>query len=75
MAGSAQMFWPHGGRPRLLIGREAENAEILLEPVNHFAAEMDHFSECVLHDKNLRKRGEMGRADMRAIAAIEEAAQ
>jgi predicted dehydrogenase len=53
----------------------AEDAEILLEPVNHFQAEMDHFSECVLHDRETRTPGEMGLADMKIIAAIAEAAK
>ena len=43
--------------------------------MNHFAAEMDHFSECVLSDKDPPTPGEEGLADMRVIAAIEEAAR
>jgi predicted dehydrogenase len=50
-----------------------EDAELVLEPVNHFAAEMDHFSNCILEDKQPNTPGEMGAADMRIIAAIEEA--
>jgi predicted dehydrogenase len=49
------------------------NAEVPLEPVNHFAAEMDHFSKCILNDDAPRTPGEEGLADMRVIAAIEEA--
>jgi predicted dehydrogenase len=44
-----------------------------IEPVNHFAAEMDHFSECALSRKSPRTPGSEGLADMKAIAAIEEA--
>jgi len=55
--------------------KEAENAELLIEQVNHFAAEMDHFSDCVLHGKALRTPGEMGLADLRVVAAIYEAAR
>jgi predicted dehydrogenase len=54
---------------------DARTTKVLLEPVNHFSAEMDHFSDCVLHDKQCRTPGEMGLADMRVIAAIEKAAQ
>jgi len=40
--------------------------------VNHFAAEMDHFSDCILRGKSPRTPGAEGLADMRAIGAIEE---
>lgn len=46
-----------------------------LTPVNHFAAEMDHFSECVLNNTPVRTPGEDGLADMRVIAAIAESAR
>lgn len=52
--------------------KDAENAEVLIEQVNHFAAEMDHFSDCVLNKKALRTPGSMGLADLRVIAAIDE---
>jgi predicted dehydrogenase len=44
-----------------------------LQPINHFTAEMDHFSECVLTGKAPRTPGELGVADLRIIAAIHEA--
>jgi predicted dehydrogenase len=44
-----------------------------LEAVNHFASEMDHFSECILNDTAAKTPGEMGLADMRIIEAIHEA--
>lgn len=53
----------------------AEHAEHLLEQVDHFAAEMDHFSDCILNETTLRTPGEMGLADMRVVAAIDEAAR
>ena len=52
--------------------KAAENKELLIEQVDHFAAEMDHFSDCVLHDKPLRTPGEMGLADMRVLEALYE---
>jgi predicted dehydrogenase len=52
-----------------------QKAELRLNPVNHFAAEMDHFSECILQNKDPLTPGEEGLADMRVIAAIEEAAR
>jgi predicted dehydrogenase len=45
-----------------------------LSPLNHFAAEMDHFSQCILDDKESLTPGEMGLKDMQIIAAIEESA-
>src|SRR5690606_25940089 len=43
--------------------------------VDHFAAEMDDFADCVLDDKPTRVPGEEGRRDQRIMAAIYEAAQ
>jgi predicted dehydrogenase len=51
----------------------AEATEHLVEAVNHFTAEMDHFSDCVLNGTKLRTPGEMGLADMRVMTAIYEA--
>lgn len=53
----------------------AQKTEIHLQPVNHFAAEMDHFAECVISGKDPRTPGEMGLADMRIVTAIHEAAR
>ena len=52
--------------------KDAREKEILIEPVNHFAAEMDHFSECIQNDRQPRTPGEEGLADMRIIAAVSE---
>ncbi|MES2708142.1 MAG: Gfo/Idh/MocA family oxidoreductase [Verrucomicrobiota bacterium] len=49
-----------------------EKADLTIPQVNHFAAEMDHFSECVLHDKEPATPGSMGLADMKIVAAIAE---
>lgn len=48
-------------------------SEHLLTAVNHFAAEMDHFSSCVLDGSDPHTPGEMGLADMRIMAAINQA--
>jgi len=45
-----------------------------LQPVNHFAAEMDHLADCVVNDKTPRTPGEEGLKDMKVMAAIEESA-
>ena len=50
----------------------SQMAEINLEQVNHFAAEIDHFSRCILDGTEPRTPAEMGIADLRIIAALEE---
>jgi predicted dehydrogenase len=49
--------------------------ELKLPAVNHFAAEMDHFAECVLKNKEPRTPGQEGLADVRVIGAIAESAR
>jgi predicted dehydrogenase len=47
--------------------------ELRLREVNQFAAEMDHFSDCILNHREPRTPGGEGLADLRVIRAIEEA--
>jgi predicted dehydrogenase len=47
----------------------------LIRQVNHFAAELDHFSDCILNNCKVRTPGAMGLADMRIIEAIGQAAR
>jgi predicted dehydrogenase len=42
--------------------------------VDHFAAEMDDFADCILNDKQTRVPGEEGRRDLRIMAAIYKSA-
>jgi predicted dehydrogenase len=60
---------------RLYLQTKERITEMKLTPVDHFAAEMDHFSECILAGKESKTPGEEGLADMRVITAIEEAIQ
>jgi predicted dehydrogenase len=60
---------------RLKVSKGGQTSEVRLKEVNHFAAEMDHFSECILDGKDPRTPGEEGLADVRVIAAINEAAR
>lgn len=55
------------------VFKDGNKSEFSLKETDHFAAEMDHFSECVLADKPPRTPGEEGLADVRVIAAIAEA--
>jgi len=50
----------------------ATDARILIEPANHFAEEMDHFSDAVLRGRPCLTPGEMGLADVRIIEAIHQ---
>jgi predicted dehydrogenase len=72
-------FSYRGLRLRVKQGESQQNNEQLaewhIEEVNQFAAEMDHFSGCVLQDETPRTAGKEGLADVRIIAAIEEAAR
>jgi predicted dehydrogenase len=43
-------------------------------PVDHFAAEMDDFADCILNDKQTRVPGEEGRRDVRIMTAIYQSA-
>ncbi len=66
---------------RLIVkeGEEADgtarNAEFMLAQPNQFAAEIDHFSDCILNGRALRSPGEEGLADMHVIEAIARAFQ
>jgi predicted dehydrogenase len=46
-----------------------------VDSVDHFAAEMDHFAECVMANKDPRTPGEEGLKDLLAMEAIYEAAK
>jgi predicted dehydrogenase len=54
-------------------GRPSEIAEQKIEQKNHFAVEMDAFAQAILDKKPVRTPGAEGLADLRVIAAIEEA--
>jgi predicted dehydrogenase len=60
---------------RLFLHRGERREEVRLREVDHFAAEMDHCSACVLQDRPCRTPGAEGLADLRVIEAIEEAAR
>lgn len=60
---------------RLTVGRPSGREQVQLAEVNHFAAEMDHLSDCVLNGKHPRTPGAEGLADVRVIAAVEAAAR
>lgn len=59
---------------QLTVSKGGKKSILNLEPVNHFAAEMDHFSECILEDRDPRTPGAEGLADMNIMAAIMDSA-
>ena len=63
--------YPYQGL-RMRISDRSGVHEPQLPQVNHFAREIDHFSECVLENKDPWTPGAEGLADMRVIAAIQE---
>jgi predicted dehydrogenase len=60
------------GKPN---GMPREVVEPKIEARNHFADELDAFAQAVLSGKPIRTPGAEGLADLRVIAAIEEAAR
>jgi predicted dehydrogenase len=60
------------GKPN---GRASEVVEPKIEERNHFADELDAFAQAILNRKPIRTPGEDGLADLRVIAAIEQAAR
>jgi len=60
---------------KLRVAKQNRPEEIQLKPVNHFAAEMDHFSDCVQNDKQPSTPGEEGLADMKVFAGINKACE
>jgi predicted dehydrogenase len=53
---------------------DAEAKEMPFTNVNHFAAEMDDFADCILSGRPTRVPGEEGRRDLRLCEAVYEAA-
>jgi predicted dehydrogenase len=56
------------------MGSQGGMKDFDLPAVDHFAAEMDDFADCILNGKETRVPGEEGRRDLRIITAIYEAA-
>lgn len=59
---------------RVVDGKEQGN-EIQIEEKNQFAAEMDHFADCVRNNKDVHTPGEEGLQDQRIMEAIYESAR
>ena len=62
----------HGNR--LVIGRATGREERDVTPANQFAAQIDHFSQCIQEGAEPATPGELGRDDVRLIETIYAAA-
>ena len=69
----AEPFQSYSGN-RLYQIKNGERKEVPYEPVNHFAAEMDHLCECIASDTAPRTPGEEGLQDIKITTAIYESA-
>lgn len=58
-----------------LQGRRSDNRWTPLPSVDHFAAEMDEFAQCILENRPTRVPGEEGLRDLKIMMAIYEAAK
>ncbi len=65
--------WYSGNRLRVERGNKIE--EIELPERDHFAAEMEHMSDCVMQNKEPLTPGEEGLRDLKIITAVYEAAK
>lgn len=59
---------------RMHVSHDQELTELRLAHVDHFASEMDHFSQCVRDNKDPLTPGEDGLADMKVMAAVQKSA-
>lgn len=59
---------------RVVEGKEQESS-IQVEEKNQFAAELDHFAQCVQQNKEVHTPGEEGLQDQRIMEAIHESAR
>ena len=58
-----------------IYGRRSDGAEIALDNIDQFAAEMDDFAHCILTNRPTRVPGEEGLRDIKIMMAIYEAAR
>ena len=60
---------------RMRVNRGNKLEEVILSQRDHFAAEMDHMSECVMDNKEPLTPGEEGFRDIKLITSIYDAAK
>jgi glucose-fructose oxidoreductase len=57
------------------IVKQGERHEMRFEPVDAFASTLDHFSDCILHDRQPEPSGVEGLQDVRMVEAIYRSAR
>ena len=72
--GRLDQGFAYGGISFLLKER-GKPRQIELPQINQFAAEMDHFAQCVLNDKTPRTPGEMGLQDVKIMMKLYKSAE
>ncbi len=60
---------------KMRVGRAGSIEERTMPQIDHFAAEMDHFSDCIMNAKEPLTPGQEGLRDLRIMMAIYEAAR
>jgi len=65
--------WYNGNRIWIERGNKIEQIE--LQEIDHFAAEMDHMSDCVVQNKETLTPGEEGLKDLTIIEAVYESSK
>ena len=63
---NSRLWFTHSGTPK---------QEITYTPVNHFAAEMEHFADCIQNNKPVLTPGEEGFKDLKVMMAAYESAR
>jgi predicted dehydrogenase len=63
------------GEMTLEIDKQGERQELRFEPTDAFAATLDYFSDCVIHDRQPEPSGVEGLQDVRLIEAIYRSAR
>ncbi len=70
----AEPFQAYQGN-RLWKSQKRNRQQVQYQPVNHFAAEMDDFSQCIQTDQPSRTPGEEGLRDVKVMMAAYESAR
>jgi glucose-fructose oxidoreductase len=70
--GSLQLRDPYEteGAATLQISKQGDREELHFEPADAFGASLDHFSDCIIHDRQPEPSGVEGLQDVRMIEAI-----
>jgi predicted dehydrogenase len=71
----SEPYQSYSGNHLWQLDKNNKRTEVEYQPINHFAAEMDHLGDCILNDKPVLTPGEEGLQDIKIVTAIYEAAR